>query len=615
MTNTRTLHGLLVVSTALVGCSGQTYPLGSQEQSAGGGGATHGSSVAGNFTGGNSSSAHTGGTSWSATASTGGTSAVGTGAGGASAGGSGALGGGGTLPLSSGGSSGTGKTGGASSTGGSGVTATTAGSGVVITTGGATNTGGSGVTVTTGGALNTGGATTAAGTSSGGTSVGGSTASLHSRAVVQDPASNRFAAYDAEGQLVHDYLNLVNFDSSFEDRIVCIEGTAQSWDGKTPSLFFNSVTFAAPGQAPPLGASELLVRASKVGGGSVNLRVANASGQVTDEFSIAGDWELFRASPTRQYFLGEMGGTSGVVVRRSNHSIVWQGELFQASFAPDDQHLIVIPNNSASALSIVELGTGHVTSVNLAQLPAELTATSPNLIQAEGALETGVVVSIYRSDYSGQALFWVSWDGKMTPFDPTLPKNVVEYVAAANRDATRLLWWRNQNSSSISVDPSLLGYFELDLASMTHSSVPNLANTDKDCYDPTVTNYYKVSSGVLLTCACDTATCTSFASLPSLSDMAWSPEVVLSERRGLVGVEYFWGLDRLPQDAATAPLYSAQGALLTTLNSAQFGFDRQDQLALATTAYPSTRDVVIISPASGHQTPLNNPTRAVIGYE
>ena len=71
------------------------------------------------------------------------------------------------------------------------------------------NTGGSSVTVTTGGALATGGASSMAGTSNGGASVGGSTASVHSRAVVVDPASNRFAAYDAEGQLVHDYLSLV----------------------------------------------------------------------------------------------------------------------------------------------------------------------------------------------------------------------------------------------------------------------------------------------------------------------------------------------------------------------------------------------------------------------
>jgi hypothetical protein len=634
MTNARTLQNLLVVGAALAGCSGQTYPLGSQEQSAGNGGATQGSSVAGGgqFAGGNSSSVQTGGTS-SVPASTGGTTAVGTG-GGVTAGGSNALGGSGTLPFSFGGSSVTGKTGGAPSTGGGSVTTggthttggtgasittggagTTGGTGVAVPTGGAGTTGGSGVTVTTGGALNTGGASTVAGTSNAGASVGGSTASVHSRAVVMDPASNRFAAYDAEGQLVHDYLNLVNFDSSFEDRIISIEGIAQSWNGTTASPFFSEVTFAPPGQEPPLQASEILVRARRVGGGSVNLRVANVGGQVVDEFSIAGDWEVFRPSPTRKYWLGGIGSTTGVVVRRSDHSVVWQGALFDASFAPDDQHLVVVPNNSANTLSIVDLSTGQAVSVNLAQLPAAFTSPSPNLLSVKGAFNSGAAVSIYRSVYTGQNLFWLSWDGMLTPFDPTVPDKVVEYVSTANTNATRLLWWRNQYTSGVSVDPSILGWFELDLASMTNRAVTNLSKTDKSCYDPTVTNYYGTSNGVLLSCTCDTAACTSFATLPSQADNAWSPQAVVSQQRGLVGVEYSWALSRSPDTPATTPLYSAQGTLLTTVDCGKFGFDRLDQLTLASTSFPSTFDVVIISPTSGHQTSLNNPKRAVIGYE
>ena len=232
----------------------------------------------------------------------------------------------------------------------------------------------------------------------------------------------------------------------------------------------------------------------------------------------------------------------------------------------------------------------------------------------EGAANTGAVVSIRRSDYSGQALFWVTWDGAIRPFDSTLPSGVDEYVSSANYGDTRLAWWRNAHSSSSSIDVSLLGWFELDLASMTNQALTNLSDTSGDCYDPTVDTYYKLSSNTLLSCSCNTGACTSLASPPTPNDTAWSPVVSLSPQRGIVGYNYDWLLDRLPQSTATARLYNPQGSLMASVDAGTFQYDRLDQVVVAIGTVSSSTDVAFVSAATGHVTPVIGG-RAIIMYE
>jgi hypothetical protein len=550
-----------------------------------GGSATGGSSA---IPTGGSNAAPTGGSSTQATSATGGSSLAGTG-GTPSTGGIAALGGSST-----------------SATGGSSAQPTSD-TGGVAPTGGAPSTGGTSTQATsaTGGGNPTGGAASTGGATSTG---GSSSAGVRSRVIVVDPQSSRFGAYDAEGQLVHDYTALLDFPDWYDDRVVCVDTMAYSWDGTASSPFFAATVLAPPGQDPPLASTEIIVRAASMGGTKpmVTVRIASMSGQVTDEFSIIGNWEGFLSSPSRQYLQGGISGTTGIILRRSDHGSVWQGPLFQAGFSPDDKHLIVIPTSSVDALLTVELGTGRVTNFDLSSLPAGFEL--PTDLYVRGTFNSGAILTGSRADGSGYTLYWAGWDGKIAPFDPTLPVGVNEWAVAANRDATRLAFSRNSQSSTTA------SWFEFDVGTLSIRALPRLNDTSGDCYDTSVTSYYTLSGGTLSSCGCATASCTSFASWTPPTDLGWRSDVAVSPLRGMVGVEYNWISQMMATTTANSNLYSNQGTLLTSANGATFAFDRLDQLALVS-AYMPTYTKAVFSAASGRTTLLNNPARLAIGYE
>ena len=471
---------------------------------------------------------------------------------------------------------------------------------------------GTGGATGTGGAASTGGSTALAGgaTSTGGTASNGgsSSAGVHSRVIVVDPQTSRFAAYDAEGQLAHDYTALLDFPSGYDDRVVSVDTMAYSWDGTASSPFFTTTVLAPPGQDPPLASTEIIVRAKAVGATKpmVTVRVANISGQVTDEFSVLGDWQGFLSSPSRQYLQGGISGTTGLILRRSDHGSVWQGPLFQAGFSPDDKHLIVIPTSSVDALLAVELGTGRVTNFDLSSLPQGFRL--PTDLYVRGTFNSGAVLTGSRSGGSGYTLYWAGWDGKIAPFDPTLPVELNEWAVAANRDATRMAFWRNSQSSTTA------SWFEFDVSALSIRALPLLNNTSGDCYDSSVGSYYTLSGGTVSRCSCATASCASFASWTPPTEYGWASDVVVSPRRSMVGVEYYWFSQMINTSIANSNLYSDEGTLLTFANGAMFAFDRFDELALVS-AYVPKYSKAVFSRASGRTTPLGNPARLAIGYE
>jgi hypothetical protein len=296
------------------------------------------------------------------------------------------------------------------------------------------------------------------------------------------------------------------------------------------------------------------------------------------------------------------------VVRSSDHAIVWQGALFGAGFSPDDQHLIVADTNGTTSFTLIETSSGHTSPFKLDTLPAGFGMAAASVTSV---MNTGAIVAIRRSDNSGQALFWVTWDGSIEPFDATVPKAVEEYISRANDDDTRLLWWRNAYSSSTPVDASLLGWFELDLATMTNRALPNLSTTSADCYGaPT---YYKLEGGSLFACACDNLACTSLASPPAPADSAWIPSFSVSPQRGIIAYDYEWTLNRSPDSAAMAQLYDPQGLLLASFNAGWVQYDRLDQLVL-TSGAAATNGPAIVSASTGTVTPIGTGV-AVIIYE
>ena len=507
----------------------------------------------------------------------------------------------------------------AAPTGGSSMQATLATGGTTVI-GGASGTGSS--AVSSGGSMSTGGSAASSGgsTSTGGTATTGGSSSigLRSRAIVVDPTSDRFSAYDAEGQPVHDYRPLLDFGAGFGDRVVCIDTLDYSWDAKPSDPFFATTVLAPPGQDPSLASTELIVTAKAVNATKpmVTVRVARITGLVTDEFSILGNWDGFLSSPSRQYLQGGLSGVTGIVLRRSNHSSVWQGPLYQAGFSPDDEHLIVVPASSGNALLTVELSTGRVTNFNLSSLPAGF--KSPTDLYVRGTFNSGAVLTGSRPNGAGYALYWATWDGTIALLDPAMPAGVDEWSVMANRDATRLAFLRQAQSGVAAVDPSLLGWFEIDVGTTNTRALPRLNDTSEDCYDSAVTSYYTLSDGTLSSCSCTTAACAPFASWTPPSDSRWTPEIAVSPQRGLVGVQYLWMSQTVPASTTIARLYSATGALLVSVDSSSFttsfAFDSLDQLALVG-SYTPNYGKTIFSTATGHSSPIGSPARLAFGYE
>jgi hypothetical protein len=465
----------------------------------------------------------------------------------------------------------------------------------------------------TGGTTSMGGAPSTGGTTSTG---GGSSADVRSRVIVMDSNSNRFSAYDAEGQLVHDYQSLLDFGAGYGDRVICIDNWDYSWDGTASSPFFAPTVLAPPGQEPPLAPTELIVtaKAEYATKAMASVRVANISGEVTDELSILGDWQGFISSPSRQYLQGGISGITGIILRRSDHGTVWQGPLYQAGFSPDDQHLIGIPTSNVDAVFMVELTTGRATNFDLTKLPAGF--ASPNNLYIRGTFNSGAVLTGNRANGAGYAVYWATWDGAISPIDPTLPVGVDEWPGTASRDSARLTLSRRAQYG-VTVDASLLGWFEVDVGTTNVRALPHLNDTSGDCYDTAVTKYYALSD-TLSSCSCTSSACAPFASWPLPSDAKWEPELIVSPQRGFVGVEYQWVSQTIPTTSAASRLYNAQGDLLFSFDSGPYGgsfaFDRLEQMVLIDT-YASTSSDAVYNPASGHTNSLGTPRWLAFGYE
>src|SRR5262245_38547979 len=76
--------------------------------------------------------------------------------------------------------------------------------------------------------------------------------------LVFDPTTHLFAAYNRDGQLVHDYLAHLDFGAGCADRNFWANGRLLSWDGTR--AWSPTVGSATPGLAEPLLVSRIVMR-------------------------------------------------------------------------------------------------------------------------------------------------------------------------------------------------------------------------------------------------------------------------------------------------------------------------------------------------------------------
>ena len=446
--------------------------------------------------------------------------------------------------------------------------------------------------------------------------------------LIVDKATDRFAAYDRDGQLVHDYHSLLDFGDQYQGPIISASKQVTRWDttaGATSSLYWLA---ELTGLAGPVAPSAIIVGARRVGGGSVRIKIASVAGDVFADLEIAGEWQVFGLSPGRRYLLAaDTALTRAAVVRLSDASVVWQGSPAEmVAFSPDDAHFISVPRDYRVPFQQVDLDTGLVREPDLSKLPFPFDSTRQHVF-VDTALASGAVIT---ADYGygvtlTRQLWWVDWQGKMTPLDATLPQYVYEEFTRWDATGTQALWWRTDLPS---IDPAVpLGYFAFDLSTMQSEAWTDVGGTwpsagagtqhidSTDCFGGAASTFFGIVGDSLMSCDCSNGNCTPIASLgPASPD--WTSGLVVSPDRRIVAVHFSWTLSsRMPTTGKDTLLFLSTGALVGSLPYGTVVFDRLSQLLVTYNLMPDSQDRGIVNLATGDVTWLGKVTSVAIVYE
>jgi len=456
----------------------------------------------------------------------------------------------------------------------------------------------------------------------------GDAAGVASMVVIVDETTDQFAAYDRDGQVVHDYHSLLDFGDQFQNPVISVSNQITRWGatiGATSSLWW----LAEPkGLAQPPVPSTIVVGARRVGVDSVRIKISSVAGDVLADFEFAGDWQVFGLSPAQRYLVAaDTSLTEAVIVRLSDKSVVWQGSpAGVAAFSPDDAHFIGVPSDYRVPFQQVDLETGATSEPDLSKLPFPFDSTRQHVF-VETAVNSGAVITADYGDGDTltTCLWWVDWQGKITPLDPARPRYVYDQFTRWNATGTQALWWRIAAST---VDPGLPpGYFAFDPSTMRSQawtdvgqgspSVPAGSRSidSTDCFGGAANTFFGIVGDSLMSCDCASGNCTSIASLAPAST-EWKPSLVVSSDHHFVAVPFSWTLSsRTPTTEKDTLLFRSTGALVGSLPYGRVEFDRLSELLVTTGQGPASEDRGIVNLSTGEVTSLGKATDAVVVYE
>jgi len=397
--------------------------------------------------------------------------------------------------------------------------------------------------------------------------------------LVVDQASNRFVAYDRQGQIVRDYRARLDLGSGFTARNVWVDGRLLSWDGPTASHGGNLVG-APRGLAEPLGPSRILIHAQASATGPNKVRVLAPDGEITNEHTITGSWEAFDLSPARGYLYAsrhvDAGDTTvGAVIRITDGTIVWQRDVKSAGFARDDSRFIYSPTDFGSPVRVLNPATGAEVAPTPGQPPW---ATPPNIPYAyvQGTLSNRAMLMVSGNSADGNLLYSIDWQGIVRRFGSEVPRYSNEYLHAVDPGGNKVLWSRDTNG--LDGNPAThVGAFELDFASMMEGP---WTGTDYSCFGRPAEVFFTLVGSSLQSCACESGTCTPIATLPALPEVGWLPRVVTNVAKTVAVVTYDWPLNRQPTQYPNLRCFAPNGQLLATVPFGSPEIDETGQLVL-----------------------------------
>jgi hypothetical protein len=440
----------------------------------------------------------------------------------------------------------------------------------------------------------------------------GGTPGTASRIILVDGTSDTFAAYDNNGQQVHDYHALLTAVPSWDGKPwISLGGNMAHWT--TSSELVTSVysTRSPTGLSQPVRPSTVLVAGDQTSGVSRILLASMAGSTLATLDATVGD--AFALSPRERHLVG---GAS--VVRVSDQTVLYRaaGGDGGVAFSPDDKHLIGAWN-AQIPFELVDLDSGHVTQPDMTALPFPF-GTDRQHVFVKAALDTGAVITVdfgYGTTLTRQ-LWWVDWQGNMMPFDASRPQYALEDFVRFDPMGSKVLWTRSTGATSPSFP---LGYFSFDLGSKQVQAWKDVGQAQgidsTDCFDSQTTTFYGVAASALMACDCATGDCHTLAGLPTIS-WEWTPALVVSPDRSIIAVHYYWTVNsREPTSGIDTQIFRSTGETLAVTPCGSIEFDQNSTLAMTLNVLPGMDGTNVVNLTTGKVTALGKAKRSVVAYE
>jgi len=384
--------------------------------------------------------------------------------------------------------------------------------------------------------------------------------------LIVDPATNRFASYDRDGQQVHDYSAHLDFGAGFGARSVWREdGPGTSWDANAPSGAFWSPPPANGFDQAPM-ASALLISAATTAGDHVSVKAVRADGTLIGSASLSGAWNAMQLSPRRVYIAAQGQAANpnvNAVFRLSDGQKVWQGSAVTAGFTPDDRHFVYLPGNVTALPRVLDLVQGAETASTSSQIPL----LSGLTLGLYGVVNDWAVLGTQWNGY-GLLLWAVDWQGSVTRFGSDMPMAVDETLHGFDPGAAKAVFSRQANGSD-GQPTSYLGGFAFDFAAKASTPWNGI---DFTCFGRPSEVAFRIVGSTVQSCSCADSTCQAIATLPALTE-SWVPVLLVSDDRQTIVVDYQWPFQRAPTSFPDILALRASGQMIARLS---FGFAQMD---------------------------------------
>jgi hypothetical protein len=473
-----------------------------------------------------------------------------------------------------------------------------------------------------GGGSSAGGAAGSLGAAGSAGAAGAATGGIEPRALIIDPATNRFVAYDRDGRIVHDYLSRLDLGTGFTERTINANGNVVAWDGGGGGGNSLSSSYSPPsGLAETIEPSSMVVTAHASPAVNTKVRRFAVDDRSASDLTIAGTWTSVGVSPKRDYLAaaGNLVASAAdfVIIRLADEAVVFNQQVVQAAFGLDGRHFLYVPADRRIPVRVLDLATRADTTPALTQ-PAFATQPGTWVQLVATTNDRAVILTEGIGGRLGRLLWSMDWQTKVDRLGADTPEYTEEYFQRFNPSGSKVLWSRQTNG--LDGQPIVYaGAYAMDFAGMTSGA---WMGPSWDCFERPNEVAFSLASSLsstadrkLQACNCATGLCSDIATLP-IPEQGWVPGFAKSANRGIAVISWGWSLNRREVLYPEVKVFDATGKVLATMPYGIAEVDATGRMMLFNEGLPtSARRLGIVNLTTGAVTWVGTPARAVIVYE